>query len=283
MAIHIITDSTAEISQAEARRLNLTVIPLSVNFEDQEYLDGVSIGIKDFYAKLRAATVLPKTSQATPERFVDAIQKIVQLDATAEILIITLSSALSGTYQSALIAQSLVPEANITLIDSQQVSFALKSLVEIALDMREAGASLGAIVDRLNALKKQIVLYAVIDDLTYLKMGGRISGPLASIGSMLKLKPIITIQDGLVKIAHKTLGSIKAQEWIISQYLNDQRDDSLPQKVAHSDALASLQQFLLLCQKRIEGFAPDTPIADIGITIGTHAGPGCVGMTYFRK
>lgn len=282
MGLQIITDSTAEISQADARRLGITVIPLSVNFEETEYLDGVSITVQDFYAKLKAATVLPKTSQATPERFVQAIQNLHKQSSSDEILIITLSSSLSGTYQSALIAQSLVPEAKVTLFDSRQVSFALKSLVEVAITMRDQGKSLQQIVDELHVLREKVVLYAVIDDLTYLKMGGRISGPLASIGSMLKLKPIITIQEGLVKIAHKTLGSIKAQEWIIAQYLNDQKDLSKPRYVAHSDALSTLQQFVSLCQRRITDFPANLPVADIGITIGTHAGPGCVGMSYFR-
>lgn len=283
MAVHLITDSTSEISQLDAAKLKLKVIPLSVNFGETEYLDGVSINVTDFYNKLRNSTELPKTSQATPERFVEAFRSIISTDPRAEIVVITLSSALSGTYQSATIAQTLVPEANVTLVDSQTVSFALKSLVQIAIQLRDQGLPAGAIVDQLNALKQKIVLYAVIDDLTYLKMGGRISGPLASIGSMLKLKPIITITDGLVKIAHKTLGAIKAQEWIISQYMNDDRDSTLPQYVAHSDALTSLQQFLLLCKKRVPDFAADTPVADIGITIGTHAGPGCVGLAYFKK
>ena len=282
MALHIITDSTAEISQVDAHKLGITVIPLSVNFESDEYLDGVSISTKDFYVKLKTATILPKTSQATPERFVQAFQQCLARNPNDDILVITLSSALSGTYQSAMIAQSLVPTAKVTLFDSRQVSFALKSLVDVAIKRRDQGRTLHEIVEELTLLRDKVVLYAVIDDLTYLKMGGRISGPLASIGSMLKLKPIITIQEGLVKIAHKTLGSIKAQEWIIAQYQSDQCNAELPQCVAHSDALSTLQQFVSLCQRRIEKF-PVLPVADIGITIGTHAGPGCVGLSYFRK
>lgn len=278
MAVKIITDSTSDITPQEAAKLGLRIVPLTVNFGEEEFIDGVNLTVEDFYARLRVAKVLPKTSLVSPATFVDVFNQYKKED---DLVVILISSELSGTYQSAKTALDLVEKKNVHLVDSRQVTFGLASLVYTAIKLRDEGKSAKQIVETINHLKEKLVVHAVIDDLKYLKLGGRLSGTAAAVGTLLRLKPIISIADGKVTVVHKTLGTSKAYDWITEQLIHADVDPSLPQFFGHSDAQESVLKFMDFVTKRTT--FPTTHIHAIGITVGTHAGPGAVGLSYFKK
>lgn len=278
MALHIITDSTSEITQQEAKKLNLHVVPLTVSFGSEEFTDGINLTPTEFYAKMRVATELPKTSQVSLATFMEVFEKIPAED---EVLGIFLSSELSGTFQAAKLAADTLNRKNLHLVDSRTVSFALASLVLIALQRRQEGVKVQDIVQELETLKLKLVIHAVIADLKYLKMGGRLSSAASAIGTVLHLRPIIEIKDGKVVVVHKTLGTTKALNWMIQQMNQADPNLMLPHFMGHSDAQDNLARF----QKQLIENSSITfdGVYPIGITVGTHAGPGCVGICYFKK
>lgn len=284
MAIHIITDSTSDISQIRAKELNITVVPLTLTFGEEEFIDGVTIHPKEFFDRMRATTdptKLPKTSQVTVASFLEAYGKLTKNDKD-EVIAIHLSSDLSGTFQSATIAKETLGKKNITLIDSRQVTFGLALLVEYAIQLRNEGKTAKQIVEEIEAIKNKVVVHAVIDDLRYLKMGGRLSGTSAAIGQLLNLKPIIVVANGKVSSVHKTLGMVKAFHWMIEQYQSVEVDTTKPRLLGHSDALTALGQFTQVLKTKEPSF-PVERVYEIGIVVGTHAGPGAVGLAYIKK
>lgn len=284
MSIKIVTDSTSDITQERAKKLGITVVPLHVNFGDEEFVDGVTISNKEFFDRLRKVTdnsQLPKTSQVTVGAFMEAFTPLVN-NPQDQVLGIFLSSELSGTFQSANLAKDSLGSKNITLVDSRQVSFGLGLIVEIAVQMRDAGKTVKEIADRLNELKQKIRVYAGIQDLKYLKLGGRLSGAKALLGGILGVKPIVAIEDGKVVPAASPRGTQNAYKWLVEQYLKCDIDETLPRCLGHTDSPDTLKQFSEFVLKQVPNF-PVNHYYDIGITVGTHAGPGCVGMAYFVK
>lgn len=279
MGIKIVTDSTCDISMDLKKELDIEIVPLTVIFGDKEYADGIDISKKEFYELMRSSESLPKTSQVTPLAFEEVFKKI--LDEGDEVLGIFISSELSGTYQSATIAKSTLGDDKIHLIDSETTTFGLASLVYEAIRLRDNGNDIDSIITDIEELKKKVVVYAAIENLTYLKKGGRLSSVGATIGTMLNLKPIVEIRHGKINAIHKSRGYSKALDWIIKKSLDMNIDTSKPVYVGHSDALEKAQFFSKTAQELI-GFN-ESKIIDLGITVGTHGGPGCVGLGFFTK
>lgn len=278
MALRIITDSTSDITQDQAKLLNITVIPMTVSFGNEVFTDGIDITNEEFYKRMRGIKELPKTSLINVATFTEYFEKFADED---EIVGIFISSELSGSLQSAFVAKDAFPKKHIHLIDSRQVTFGLAALVYAAIGFRDAGDSAHQIVEKIEEAKKRLVLHAVIDDLKYLKLGGRLSSTSAAVGSLMHLKPLIAIQDGKVVVVHKAFGLTRAFDWMTDQYLAAQVDTSLPQFYGHSDAFETLEKFIKFSGKRTS--FPSDRVFPIGITVGTHAGPGCVGFCYFVK
>ncbi len=278
MTLHILTDSTSEISQAEAKKLNIHVVPLTVQFKEKEYTDGIDLSPSEFYGLMRQVDELPKTSQVSLATFIDVFQKIPAKD---DIVGIFLSSELSGTYQAAKLAAETIGRKNLYLVDSKMVTFGLSALVHVAIQRRNEGKSALAIVSEIEAIKNKLVVHAVIADLKYLKMGGRLSNTAAAIGSVLRLRPLVEVKEGKVSVIHKTIGTYMAYEWMIHQLKKADVDWSLPHFLGHSDAMEALEKFQSQLNRQSD-HSFDT-IYPIGITVGTHAGPGCVGLCYFKK
>lgn len=278
MAVRIFTDSTSDISRQEAEGLGITVIPLTIKFGDQEYVDGVNLTIPEFYERLRDATELPKTSLISVGTFLEAFSQVPDTD---EILGIFISSELSGSLQSSVVAKSMLEKKNITLIDSRLVAFGLSALVHVAVDLRDKGLSAEEIAKQIEVLKNKVVTLAVIDDLKYLKMGGRLSGASAAIGTFMHLKPVISITGGKVEVVHKALGLNRAFEWMVNEYKNADVDTSLPRYYGHADCLDVVNRFKYFVSKRVK--FPADHVCPIGITVGTHSGPGAVGFCFFTK
>ena len=278
MALRIITDSTSEITQAQAKALNLTVVPLTVSFGNEVFTDGIDITPEEFYARMRSVKELPKTSLINVATFTEVFEKIPDED---EIIGLFISSELSGSLQSAFLAKESFPKKKIHLIDSRQVTFGLSALVYSALSFRDAGDDAATIVAKIEEIKKRIVLLAVIDDLKYLKLGGRLSSTSAAMGSLMHVKPLIAIVDGKVTVVHKAFGLARAFSWMCDQYNETDVDTTLPQFFGHSDAPDTLEKFTKFVAKHTS--FPEPRVFPIGVTVGTHAGPGAVGFCFFKK
>ena len=283
MSIRIITDSASDITQAEAKEMNLTVIPLKTIFGDREYLDGVTLDHETFYHKLIESDVLPTTSQIAPfdyeERFREAVEQ------GDEVLCITLSSKLSGCHQSACIAAGEFPEGKITVVDSQNVAIGERILIQLACGLRDEGKTASEIGDILNRQKGHIRLIALLDTLEYLKKGGRISSAAALAGSLLSIKPVIAIEDGEVAILGKARGSKNG-----NNMLRDLVEKSggihfdMPFALAYTgleDTL--LRKYIADSASLYEGKTASLPVYPIGSTIGTHVGPGAIAVAFFSN
>lgn len=280
MGIHIITDSASDIRGSE--RKNLTVIPMTVTFGETEYQDGVTIDHKQFYEMLIESDTLPVTSQIPPFRFEEAMK-----DATEkgdEVIAITLSGKLSGTWQSAMIAAERFP-GSVYVVDSENVTVGEHILVESAFRMIDSGLSAARIAEELNLLKKRIRLVALLDTLEYLKKGGRISSAAALAGSILSIKPVIAIQDGEVAVLGKARGSKQANNLIVEQ-INAAGgiDFSMPYFLGYTGLSKDLIQKYIEDNASLWKSETDyLPVDSVGCTIGTHAGPGAIAVAFVAK
>lgn len=278
MAIRIITDSTSDLPPERQEELGIEIIPLSVRFGSEEYLDGVNLSKKEFFEKLANCRELPTTAQVNPERFEKIFSKYSPDD---DIIGIFLSGRMSGTYQSAGIAKNLLGAQNITLIDSRCVTFGLGLLVLEAVRMRDAGMTAKEICKGVNDLIGRLRFYAVIDTLKYLKMGGRLSASSALFGTMLHIKPIVTFQDGEVTAIEKRKGLKAAAEFIAQKLEQDPPDPAC--RIALGDSVAPELAELLK-----ESISKHTDLSgsvsfELGSVVGTHAGPGCAGVAYIAR
>lgn len=280
MSIQIIADSACDIKKEEAEKLGITIIPMKTLFGDEEFLDGVTITHTEFYERLIENDCMPTTSQISPFEFESIYEKVKKAGDTA--IVITISGKLSGTFQSANIAREDYEDC-IYPVDSENVTLGEKILVQLACQLRDQGLSAAEIVEILNKKKKDIRVIALLDTLEYLKRGGRISKTAAFAGSLLSIKPVIAIVDGEVAILGKARGSKNGNNMLMEEVKKSGGIDySMPYALGYSglsDAL--LQKYIkdsqILWKDRVE----ELPIMTIGSTIGTHAGPGAIGLSFF--
>lgn len=282
MSIRIITDSASDITQTEAREMNLTVIPLKTIFGEQEYLDGVTLDHETFYHKLIEGDILPTTSQIAPFDYEVHFREAVEQGD--DVLCITVSSQLSGCYQSACIASEEFP-GKITVVDSQNVAIGERILIQLACGLREQGKTAAEIGQILNGQKGHIRLIALLDTLEYLKKGGRISSAAALAGSLLSIKPVIAIEDGAVAILGKARGSKNGNNMLRDLVeKNGGIHFDLPFALAYTgleDTL--LRKYIVDSASLYEGKAANLPVYPIGSTIGTHVGPGAIAVAFFSN
>lgn len=276
MAVKIITDSTCDIEMSLQETLGIDILPLTVHFGEQEYHDGIDISKQEFYNKLRTSKQTPTTSQVTPEAFERLFQQYGQ--EGHDIIVITIASELSGTYQSANIAKETIQSERIHLVDSETTTMGLAWLIYEAIAMRDQGMKTEAIVERLEMLKKKVVIYAMIENLEFLKKGGRLSTVSATVGTLLNLKPIIQIKDGVVQVVQKVRGTKKAYKWMLGKSLEDKVDVAKHVFFGHTDAPGKLESFMITAKEHLKTTATRT--VEIGITVGTHGGPGCIGIGF---
>ncbi|WP_026527556.1 DegV family protein [Butyrivibrio sp. VCD2006] len=282
MSLRIITDSATDISQKQADELGITVLPLKVRFGEEEFLDGVTMPYNKFYERLVESDELPKTSQIPPFEYGEEFGKAVE--AGDEVICFTLSSKVSGCYQSACIAADDF-DGKVHVIDTLQFCISEAIIVLRAVRLRDEGKSAKEIVDIIEEEKKKARVVAVFDTLEYLKLGGRISSAAAFAGGVLSIKPVITIEDGAVAVIGKARGSKNGNNMLI-QYIDKHGgiDFSKPYMLGYtglSDAL--LIKYREDSKHIYEGDVADIPIANVGATIGTYAGPGAIACAYFEK
>ncbi len=279
MKTRIIIDSTANLKKE--RRALTTVIPLTVRFGEEEYIDGVTITNEQFYEKLETVDQLPTTSQVAPEEFRKEFQKVA--DAGDEAVVITVASGLSGTCQSANIAAKEFD--NIYVVDSGNVAVGSGIIVEYALRLAEAGKSAKEIKEILDAEKEKVHIIAMVDTLKYLKMGGRISGVVSFVGGLLNIKPIVEVYDGAIHQISKARGAKLGNQALITEIKKvGEIDYSKPVLFGHSGQTDAGMKLFLEQTKDFwkDGVVPKESIL-MGSTIGTHAGPGIVAIAFFEK
>ncbi len=282
MAIRFVVDSGSDILPAECRELGMIHLPLKIMFGNEEYDDAVTLGHREFYEKLIESETLPSTSQVGPLEFEEAFRKIV--DAGDVAVAVTMSSGLSGTYQSATIAASAFKPGEVYVVDSLSVSLGQRILVQRGLAMAESGFSPIEVVKTLEAEKRQIRLMALVDTLEYLKRGGRVSKGLAFAGGVLNIKPVIAIENGEIVLAGKARGSKQANNLLREMAAKYGIDFSRPLCLAYSGLSDEvLKKYVADSAELWEGHIDSLPVATVGAAIGTHAGPGAIGVAFFEK
>ena len=278
MSVRIIVDSTADLSQACAERVK--AVPLTVHFGDEEYLDGVTITAEQFYKKLLTAKDLPTTSQATPFAFSEAFEEAVE--AGDDVVAIIASSALTGTYQSAVIAASEF-EGRVFVVDSLQIALSSGIMVKYALQLVDQGMSAEAIAEELNRIRGKVHLMAVVDTLEYLQRGGRVSRAVAIAGGLLSIKPIIaTSPEGKIEVIGKARGNKQANAMMNKKAQELNIDFTKPVMVGFTGTEDTLlQKYLVESENFFSGNGFDRSI--VGAVVGTHAGPNAVALAFFSR
>lgn len=277
--IRIITDSTVDLMPKDKERVH--VVPLTVHFGEEEYIDGETIDHRSFYQKLVETDVLPTTSQATPIAFAGQYEEAKYLEEA--VVVITISSKLSGTYQSAMLAAEEYED--VFVIDSGSCAIGAGILAQLALRYVEQGLEVKCIVEKLNEAKKKIVIVALVDTLEYLKKGGRISKTVAFAGSVLNIKPVLSVTDGEINILGKARGSKMGNNLLVQEIEKsggiDFEKPVLLGYTGMSDVL--LLKYIEDSKHLWENDLASMDYTTIGSVIGTHVGPGAIAAAFFKK
>ncbi len=280
MNIRIITDSGCDMLPPYAP--NLTVLPLTITFGEESFLDGVELDHHRFYEKLIEGEELPTTSQIAPAAFEEAFQRAV--DAGEAVVCVTLSSKLSGTYQSARIAAEGFA-GQVWVVDSENVTIGQRLLVERAVELAGQGLDAAQLSARLDQEKKDIRLVALLDTLEYLKRGGRISPSIAMVGGLLSIKPVVAVENGEVVLLGKARGSKNGNNLLIQTIEKTSGVDfSRPYRLGYTgldDGL--LQKYIADSVQLWQDHVEELPVSTVGGAIGTHVGPGAVAVAFFQK
>ena len=280
MSVRIITDSGIDLPGELDPRL--TVIPLGITFGATTYADGVDLTNDRFYEMLIESDELPKTSQATPYAYQQVFEQVRA--AGEEAVVITLSSALSGTYQSAVTAAADYPEVHV--IDGKNVTIGQSLLVLYALRLVDEGLGAAEIAEKVEAVVGRVCLLALLDTLEYLKRGGRIPKSVGAIGELLSIKPVVGVEDGEVVMLGKARGSKNGRNQLHQQVEKHGIDFTMPVLLGYTGLSQKLLKKYLDDNRAIwEGMVAeeDLPITSVGATIGTHVGPGAIALAFFAK
>ena len=277
MSVRIITDSTVDVSPASSAKL--TRVPLTIFFGTEEYIDGVTISHHEFYEKLVASNVLPTTSQPTPAAWEAAFEEATA--AGDSVVVLTISSKLSGTYQSACIAAADFD--NVYVVDTLHAAAGAGCLAEYALQLVDQGMAAKDIAETLTRERENLRLFAVLDTLEYLKKGGRISGTVAFVGGMLSIKPVIGISDGVVGVVAKARGAKQGIATLISEVEKAGGIDmDRPFLLGYTgNDPAPVQEFAAKANHLWNN--QEIAMPQLCSVVGTHVGPGAVAVAFFAK
>jgi len=278
MSVRIIVDSTADLRPEVAEKVD--IVPLTVHFGEREYISGVNITPQKFYEMLVECDELPTTSQPTPVAFEETFEKAVK--AGYAVICLTCSGKLSGTFQSANIAAAEF-SGKVHVVDSNTIAIALGILVEYAVELAERGFSAGEIVLKLVQMRDKVKLLALVDTLEYLKKGGRVSSTVALAGGLLNIKPVITIDGGVIKLLGKARGSRQGNNLLVQEIEKAGGVDfSKPVMLGYtglSDAL--LQKYIQDSASLWDNYRDRLPVSIVSSVVGTHVGPGAVAVAFF--
>ncbi len=280
MSVKFVIDSASDVLPDEAAALGVAHLPLKVVFGETEYADAVTLSHREFYEKLAASKVFPSTSQLTPGEFSACYESLVA--AGHSVVVITVSSKLSGTYQSAMIAAADYP-GKVFVVDSLSAAVGERILLERGLQLAEQGASAEEIAGILDEEKSRVRVIAMIDTLEYLKKGGRISAATALAGGLLSIKPAIEVRDGEVAMAGKARGTQQGSVLLkntIEQYGGVNFD--MPVALVYSGTDEALRAFIANTPELWAG-RTELPCYSLGCAIGAHIGPGAYGIAFFER
>ena len=289
MSFRIITDSASDMPQETAGRLGVTVMPIHMRFAEEEFLDGVTMKPLEFFERLVEKKEVPRTSQVTPYEFGQKFQKAV--DAGEGVLCITMSSGVSGTWQSACTAAAEYGD-RVIVIDSRQFCISLYVLVEYACRLRAEGKTLQETAAAIEKAKQRVHVISIFATLEYLRIGGRISAAVAMAGNLLSIKPIITITDGVVDVIGKARGMKKANAMVVDFIRRAGGVDySMPHCLGFTGFSDENLRKCILDNPGLyqaEDIRPaydltENAIVPVGATVGTYAGPDAVAMAFFDR
>ncbi len=277
--IKILVDSSSDYTMEEINQKGFHYIPINVSLAGQEYLDGVELKPDDFYKLLTTSGDFPKTSQPSPQDFLDIFEDAKEKGD--ELICILLSSALSGTCQSANLAKNMVDYEGIYIIDSLAATVMIKFMADYAEKLIKQGLPAKEIIQHVENMKGKIKVAAGVDTLEYLCKGGRLNKTSAAIGELANLKPIITVtEEGKVAVIGKCLGKNKALNFIIKYLQDNERDTAFPLYTLYSYGTENTEKLEERLTK--EGFTYDERM-QLGSTIGAHVGPGVFAILYVSK
>ncbi|WP_435925049.1 DegV family protein [Paenibacillus sp. DYY-L-2] len=279
----IVADSTADVPKAMVEEYGIHIVPMRLAFGDESFLEGIDITVEEFYDKLTKSRDLPTTSQTSPSQYVEVYRNLMQQHPGAPIISIHISSGMSGTYQSAVLAKSMLEEEtgedlDITVIDSLCATYGFGLQVVLAARMAKQGAAASEIKDEVERVGKSRRLYFLVDVLDYLQKGGRIRKSAAIVGSLLNIKPILSVdQEGVIYPVDKIRGHKKAVSKVIELFKND-FDDLKDVNVAVCDAVnpEGAEEMIRLLSEHFT--LHEIVRTSIGAVVGTHVGPGTVAV-----
>lgn len=269
----IITDSASDLSVEEAKKYNIEMICMSVHFTDKSYIDKKELSNDEFYQKLAKNDEIPTTTLLNPSEYLEVYEKYPEED----IVVITLASSLSGTFQSACIAKDMSERENIYVVDSQSVAAAEGLLVKQAAKWNQQGMEASKIAEEITKLSERVVVMAIMDTLKYVVKGGRLSAVEGAVGTVLNLKPILCIEKGKINTLNKCRG-IKAAKRELIRIINEDIKIDTDYEIAyvHGNAEELLNTFV-----DEAGYVGDS--YTIGTIVGTHVGPGAIGLAFIKK
>ena len=272
--VRIVTDSTADLTPEQQRAAGITVVPLNVHFGDEVFRDHVDLSTDEFFRRLKASSQLPHTSQPSVGAFEEAYRAL--LEGGNEIVSVHLSSKVSGTYNSALMAAQSIGGGKIDVVDSLSTSMALGFMALEAANLARAGRDRQTVAGCVQGLVAKARVICVVDTLTYLERGGRIGKAAALLGSLLNVKPILQLKDGEVVPLGRARGRPQALNRLVELLERDGKVSRLA--IMHGAAQADAEQL----RERVASTYPgvDIQLTEIGAVLGTHTGPGVIGFTY---
>jgi fatty acid kinase fatty acid binding subunit len=277
MPVRIVTDSACDLPEAVCTELGIEVVPLTIRFGEREYTDRTELSTEAFWRELAASDVLPETAAPSVGAFEETFRRLGD-DGADGIVCINLSARLSATMQSAQVAaKALDGQVPVEIIDSQSASMGIGNLVLYAARRARAGATLDEITREVESRRARQTVFATVDTLEYLRKGGRIGGAQALLGSMLSIKPVITVKDGAVEPAGRVRTRSKALRFIADQ-VPDGRVESI--SVLHAMA-PDLDEFLAMIEPKIPD--ADVVVGTIGPVVGVHTGPRVIGIAYIER
>ncbi len=274
--IKVLVDSSSDYGMDEVREKNLEFVPIHVTIDQKDYADGIDFAKDEFYTLLKESRDFPKTSQPSPEAFLSYFRNAQEKGDT--IICILLSSALSGTCQSAMIAKDIVEYENIYIIDSLSATFIIKILADYAVSLIEEGYPAEEIVAKIESLKSRTKLFAGLDTLEYLAKGGRLSKSAAAVGELANIKPIITLTpEGSVGVLGKCIGKNKAIAQVLKHLQEENVSTEFPLYVIYTYGTENCEKFE---EKLSENGYSITGRLQVGATIGAHIGPNAFGVVF---
>jgi DegV family protein with EDD domain len=280
--VKVVTDSTADIPEPIRKELDIEMVPLKVHLEGETFLDGITLRPEEFYEKLAQANELSTTSQPSPNEFVEAYRKAAGEDKH-DILSIHLSAALSGTYQSAVLAKSMLEdELKIDVFDGKKASYATGMMVVAAAEAAKAGKSLEECRKIAESFRREMRVYFMVDTLKYLQKGGRIGKASALLGSVLNIKPILKLdEDGEVAPDEKVRGKKKAMNRMYEKLQQYAGDEPVWVGLLHAQSEGETASISATLKEKLNISRLD--VVELGPVIGTHAGPGTIGVAVMKE